>query len=142
MLRRKNRPRHSFVALTLFLSLVAGATIPVLARPLPQEAPPQDTAEDLVEFLNWLLTGAGALAMGAALSFVAEKLAAFQRVPTTWKFPVIITATIILSLIIQLVTTLTPPAVFAVVQPYWRTAVVALFALVSSQTTYRRYLSA
>jgi hypothetical protein len=138
--RRRRRLRRAIIALVLFLSFSVGLIVPVLARPLPQGLPPQETAEDLVEFLNWLLTGAGALALGAALSFIAEKIPAFQRVPKNWKFPVVVAATIALSLIVQIVVTLVPPAVFAVAQPYWRTAVVALFALVSSQVTHARVI--
>jgi hypothetical protein len=134
------RLRRAIIALVLFFAFLVGLAVPVLAHPLPQEAPPQDTAEDLVEFLNWLLTGAGALALGAALSFIAEKIPAFQRIPKNWKFPVVVAATIALSLIVQVAVTLVPPAVFAAVQPFWRTAVIALFALVSSQVTHARVI--
>jgi hypothetical protein len=139
-----SKRRRLFIAIVLLASFALGLAIPsvpALARPLPQDPPPQDTAEDLAEFLTWLLTGAGALFLGAGIAFFAEHIPAFQRVSTDYKFPVIVAATIVLSVIIQIIVTIVPPDVFAAIQPYWRTAIVVLFALVSSQTIHKRFLT-
>jgi hypothetical protein len=133
------RRRKLIISVVILLSITAGYALPALAQ--GAEPPPQETAEELVDFLNWLLTGAGALFLGAGIAFFAEHLPVFQRIKTEYKFPVVVAATITLSIVLQGIVTLTPPAVFAAVQPYWRTAVVAFFALVASQITHKRHLS-
>jgi len=122
------------------LAILTLITITILATPaLAQELnPPPEISTDLAAFLSWLLTASGALFLGAGISFLAEKIPAFQRIPKSYKFPTIIAATMASSLIAQVLTVITPPHMITAIQPYWRTAVMALLALVSSQVTHQK----
>lgn len=134
----KNRtPTSTILIVSLLLAILIGILVPCA---LAQEATPSpETAMDLAAFLSWLLTAGGALFLGAGISFVAEKLPAFQRIPTEYKFPTVTAATIISALIIRVAVVITPPHIITAIQPYWQTAIVALLALIGSQVTHKKF---
>ncbi len=119
--------------LVLVLVLVMGSlaiSAPVLAQEAPEEpvvVPP------LVETLGLLAQGVG---VGLVLSFLAEKVKAFQDLRSDVKGWVIFGISMGLPVLARVLLDVVPPESWALIEPYWQTVAIAFLGWASSQAVY------
>jgi hypothetical protein len=107
---------------------------PVLAQEAPEEpvvVPP------LVETLGLLAQGLG---VGLVLSFLAEKVGAFQRLKPDVKGWVIFGISMGLPVVARVLLDVVPAATWGLIEPYWQTVAVAFLGWASSQAVYLKII--
>jgi hypothetical protein len=133
--------RRSVLVFGVALVLILGAIVNVAAQePSPFESPipippldPPGTVPSLEDVVFGL---AGALGLGAILSFLFEKFAWFQRLESDERWWVICGLSVSLPVLAQLAIQFVPADVWQALEPYWQSLARGFLAFFTSQLAH------
>ncbi len=126
---RRSLAARVLVPLVVLMLLAILTTMPVLA----QDAGEPPVVPPLVQTLNLLAQGLG---VGLVLSFLAEKVAAFQNLRPDVKGWVIFGISMGLPILARILLDVVPASTWDQIEPYWQTAAIAFVGWASSQAVY------
>lgn len=89
---------------------------------------------DLVQFLTWLASSAGA---AGALSFIAERIPAFQALAPARKSLVHLAGSVILALAAYSILTYAPPEWLAAAAPWFQVVYGVVYTWIANQVLHR-----
>lgn len=88
----------------------------------------------LTEFLTWLVSSAGA---STALSFIAERLPAFQKLPASAKGYTMLVGSLVIAGLAYAVLHFTPPDMLAQLVPWFQIAYGVVGAWIANQLAHK-----